>query len=222
MTQQPQTYIHQGIFSPIFSNSIQFSQIYLQFPFPLCNPQSHCTNITVPIPFTCSPTCLNPFYWQISMQAPITPRWLQGFTGDSSYTLGAVRFFHVKSLIVIYSCFPFSALPMSFHICSSSPFNIICKYFPYLRSLMKMLINVRAHAVVTHQKPLCNSMSLPSFCLCFWSLCWHSGHAVGFVLLRKTERRHKCDAGGFGNVPSIASFLIKCVCPPVQWGQLDR
>lgn len=152
------------------------------------------------------------------MQTPITPGWPQGFTGDFNYIPGAVRFFHVKSLIVIYSCFSFPVLPVSFHICSSSPFDIMCKYFPYLRSLMKMLINMRAHAVVTHQKPLCSSISLPSFCLCFWSLRWRSGHALGFVLLWKSERWHKCDAGGFGNSVWECSFhcwLPDKACVPV-------
>lgn len=82
-----------------------------------------------------------------------------------------------------------SILPVSFHTCSSSPFYIIHKYIPYSRSLMKMLINTRAHAAATHQKPLCNSTSFCSFFCFFWSISQGLGNTVQLALLQKPERQ---------------------------------
>lgn len=102
--------------------------------------------------------------------------WLECFTTLKLFP----SFTHVSHL---------SILPVSFHTCSSSPFYIIHKYIPYSRSLMKMLINTRAHAAATHQKPLCNSTSFCSFCCCFWSISQGPGNTVQLALLQKPERQ---------------------------------
>lgn len=113
-TQQPQTSLHQGILFPIFSNFIQFSIISLGFPFPLCTPQSKGARIfsSSTSPFSpqhhphAAPTCLSPFFAAKSLcKLPSPQDDSQGFTGGSNCILAAARFFHVKSLIVIYSCF---------------------------------------------------------------------------------------------------------------------
>lgn len=152
-TQQPQTSLHQGVFFSTFSNFIQISIIYLQFPFSLCH--------TVPMSFLYQPAPSAPNTMHMELQRvwillllPDLPanfhhsRMILRLHWSSKCILETAGFLHVKSPIVLYSCFSSFSFP---HICSSSPLDIICKYFPYPRSLMKMLINARAHAVVTHQ-----------------------------------------------------------------------
>lgn len=210
-TQQPQASLHQGIFFSIFGNFIQFSIIYPEFLslFALSNHTAPTYFVHQPAPSasntsTHSLNMFGPFFCcQISMRTPITPGRSQGFTGGSNYILVAARFFHVKiSYCHLTHVSHLSVLPVSFHICSSSPFDIICKSFPYPSSLTRMLINARAHAAVTHQKPLCNSASL---CSAFAFVSdpsvgiegtWQSSH------LQKSEGWHEHNAGGFRNVSS--------------------
>lgn len=109
-TQQPQTSLHQGIFFSIFGHFIQFSLIYLHFSFPLCASLSHCAHIfsSSTSPFSpqhhphAAPTCSSTFFAATSPRKLLSP---QDNLKASPEALVAAKFFHIKPLIVIYSCF---------------------------------------------------------------------------------------------------------------------
>lgn len=228
MTQQPQTSLHPGI----------FHIVYLHFSFSLCAAQPLCAQIfsssTSPFgpqhhPHTAS-TCLGPFFAATSLNKLPSP---EDDLKASPEALVAARLFHVKSLIAIYSCFSSFISPCIIPYLQVLPILYHLQVFSLVGSLMKMLINVRAHTMVTHQKPLCNSASL--FCLWFWSLHQRSGHTAEFTLLQKSERWHKCGMWGFGNASSCPCWVPDklcvsprlpparfSVCPSVKWGQSNR
>lgn len=183
-----------------------------------------------PLPSTHSPNTFGPFFAAKSQHNFPSPK------DDLKALLEALTIFwwlEYFSTLKLLSSFThvshLSVLPVSFHTCSSSPFYIIHKYIPYSRSLMKMLINTRAQAAATHQKPLCSSTSFCSFCCCFWSISQGPGNTVQLALLQKPERQdgamrrvQECLLLPDKACSSLPSSCSLSICPTVKWEQPDQ
>lgn len=139
---------------------------------------------------------------QSQVQPLCTQGWPQVFSEISSYW--CLEYFATLNLLLSFCHVSYLSLPLSFHICSSCPSDIMWEYIPYSRSWMKTLINMRSHAVVAHKKPLCNFISLCSFCCCSCT----GEHGTVCIPAEVWERRQSHEGGSGMPLAALPSFPI--------------
>lgn len=118
-----------------------------------------------------------------------------------------LEYFATLNLLLSFCHVSYLILPISFHICTSCPSDIMWEYNLYSRSLMKTLINMRSHAVVA-------SSQLHVFVQLLLLLLYHqSGLGEHGTPAEVWERRQSHEGGSGMPLAALPSFPIMCIHP---------